>query len=464
MKPLLIPLIALLTLALPVGLTTELITAYGYTIVQSASSSVRGQYPVRQQLLRELTDDSTYPLSLIEDWEWQAQRSLNEPLPLLLPYAEGWLALPDRSQAVTFTVLAQEGRVLEVNTQRDATAQGGLVIEVFDQEGGDYTQPVASIGPTDDQLRWPVLNSGTYRIRVQSTPGTAGAFALALDERFALDFPVDTDAEEPVRSFFGMPRDGGRREHHGIDIFAPRNTPVLAAADGYVSRVGTSPRGGLHIWQRASDESGKALGTLYYAHLEDTFVTAGTWVDRGTPIGTVGNSGNAISTPPHLHFGLYQRFKGPLDPLPLTGPVQRPSVLMSSGHRWPVWVSINRESVNVRAGPGTEFTVMATVGRGELVQVEAATAGWLRVRTGNGETGFLSAALVGALQGQTLMVVEESKVQASPENSSATLVTLQGQENISLLGRFGPARYVETDTGLRGWIIDAVAEDEEPAS
>ena len=462
MKHLLILLTTVLTLALPVGLTTELITAYGYTIVQSASSSVRAQYPVRQQLVRELTDDSTYPLSLIDDWEWQAQRSLNEPLPLLLPYAEGWLALPDKSQAVTFTVLAREGRILEVNTQRDPTAQGGLVVELFDLDD-DHMRPVASIGPTDNQLRWPVLNSGTYRIRVQSALGSAGAFAVALDERFAFDFPVDTDAAEPVRSFFGMPRDGGKREHHGIDIFAPRNTPVVAAADGYVSRVGTSKRGGLHIWQRASDESGKAIGTLYYAHLEDTFVTAGTWVDRGTPIGSVGNSGNAISTPPHLHFGLYQRFKGPLDPLPLTGPAQRPRVSTSSGHRWPVWVSINRESVNVRAGPGTEFTVLETVGRDELVQVEAATDGWLRVRTGNGETGFLSAALVGAIQSQTLVVVEESKVQATPESSSATLVILQAEQSIRLLGRYGPARYIETDTGLRGWILDAAAA-EEPAS
>ena len=450
MKSFFILVTALLTLALPVGLTTELITAYGYTIVQSASSSVRGQYPVRQQLVRELADDTTLPLSLIEDWEWQAQRSLNEPLPLSLPYAERWLALPDSSNAVTFSVLAQQGRVLEVNTQREATAKGGFVIELFDLEGA-YTRPVASVGPMDDQLRWPVLNSGTYRIRVQSTPGTAGAFALAIDERFALEFPVDTDAADPVRSLFGMPRDGGKREHHGIDIFAPRHTPVIASADGYVSRVGTSPRGGLHIWQRASDESGKAMGTLYYAHLEDTFVTAGTWVDRGTPIGTVGNSGNAISTPPHLHFGLYQRFKGPLDPLPLTGPAQRPPVSMSSGHRWPVWVSVDRESVNVRAGPGTEFTVMATVGRGELVRVEAATDAWLRVRTGNGETGFLSAALVSALQDQRLVIIdEESKVQASPINSSATLVTLESQQSVKLLGRFGSARYVETNTGLRG--------------
>ena len=461
MKPFLTALIAALALALPVGLTTELIIAYGDTIARNASSSVRGQYPVRQQLVRQLANDSTHPLTQLEDWRWQARRSLNNPLPILLPYSERWLVLPDTSQAVTFTVLAEQGRILDIRTQRESTAQGGLVIEIFDLETGDVL-PVASIGPSEDQLRWPVSNTSTYRVRVQSMPGTLGAFALALDERFALEFPVDTDAADPVRSFFGMPRDGGLRAHHGIDVFAPRHTPVIAAADGYVSRVGTSPRGGLHIWQRVNDESGASLGTLYYAHLEDIFVTAGTWVDRGTPIGTVGNSGNAISTPPHLHFGLYQRFKGPLDPLPLTGLSQRPLVPMSNGHHWPVWVSINRESVNVRAGPGIEHAVKATVGRGEIVAVEAATDGWLRIRTGEGERGFLSDALVGTLQDQTLALVEDSQVQVSHDVSSTTLVTLQAQQSVKLLGRFGTARYVETATGLRGWIIDEVVEEDEP--
>ena len=461
MKSVLFFLIAVLALALPVGLTTELITAYGHTIAASAASSVRGQYPARQQLLRKLNNDPLYTPTLMEQWDGQARRSLLEPLPVVFPYAERWLVLPQTSQAITFTVVAQQGRVLDISTQRESTAQGGLVIEVFDLQGDDL-RPVTSIGPADDQLRWPIPISGTYKVRVQSVPGTIGAFAIALDEQFALEFPVDTDAADPVRSLFGMPRDGGSREHHGIDIFAARHTPVIAAADGYVSRVGTSPRGGLHIWQRASDESGKSMGTLYYAHLEDTFVTAGTWVDRGTPIGTVGNSGNAISTPPHLHFGLYQRFQGPQDPLPLTGPAKRSRISIANGHRWPQWASINRDSVNVRAGPGTEHAVKTTVGRGELVAVEAATAGWLRIRTGAGERGFLSASLVGALLNQPLVLAEESDMQTYPENSSATLAALEAQQSVRLLGQFGAARYVETDTGLRGWIIDEANEDEEP--
>ena len=33
-------------------------------------------------------------------------------------------------------------------------------------------------------------------------------------------------------------------------------------------------------------------------------------------MGYVGNTGNARTTPPHLHFGIYSRGEGPLDPLP----------------------------------------------------------------------------------------------------------------------------------------------------
>ncbi len=43
--------------------------------------------------------------------------------------------------------------------------------------------------------------------------------------------------------------------------------------------------------------------------------TTGDVVAPGTPLGTVGNTGNARTTPPHLHYGIYGR-EGALDPLP----------------------------------------------------------------------------------------------------------------------------------------------------
>src|SRR5690606_6111484 len=131
--------------------------------------------------------------------------------------------------------------------------------------------------------------------------------------RSMLAFPVFEKDDAAVQSFFGAPRDGGQRTHHGVDIFAPRGTAVLAVADGTVARTGDTPLGGLHVWQRSASQGHR----YYYAHLDSISVKRGDRVDAGDEIGTIGNTGNARLTPPHLHFGVYATFKGPVDPLPL---------------------------------------------------------------------------------------------------------------------------------------------------
>ena len=50
---------------------------------------------------------------------------------------------------------------------------------------------------------------------------TSGAPSMA--------FPVSGHDSRAIKSGFGVPREAGRRTHHGVDIFAPRGTPVLAA-------------------------------------------------------------------------------------------------------------------------------------------------------------------------------------------------------------------------------------------
>ena len=128
----------------------------------------------------------------------------------------------------------------------------------------------------------------------------------------ALTFPVRGRGPSAVKSVFGDARDGGRRDHHGIDIFAPRHTPVLAASAGLVTWVGTNRLGGnvVWVWNAARRQS------HYYAHLSRQAVNVGQHVSAGDVVGYVGNSGNAQTTPPHLHFGIYSRGEGPIDPLP----------------------------------------------------------------------------------------------------------------------------------------------------
>jgi len=87
--------------------------------------------------------------------------------------------------------------------------------------------------------------------------------------------------------------------HHGIDIFAPMGTPILAVAEGTVFSVGWNNLGGNRLWLRDTDGN-----EFYYAHLSaySPLAVNGLRVTAGAVLGFVGNSGDAITTPPHLHF------------------------------------------------------------------------------------------------------------------------------------------------------------------
>ena len=138
-----------------------------------------------------------------------------------------------------------------------------------------------------------------------------GAVAVTVRTDPLLAFPVAGADEGAIRSRWGAPRDGGARSHEGVDIFADRGTPVVAGSAGRVSRVQETPIGGRVVWLRAD----AAPVSLYYAHLDRQLVEPGDRVAVGDTLGEVGNTGNAVSTPPHLHFGIYGR-GGAVDPEP----------------------------------------------------------------------------------------------------------------------------------------------------
>lgn len=113
-------------------------------------------------------------------------------------------------------------------------------------------------------------------------------------------------------SDYGAPR-AGTGWHQGNDIFAPIGVPVLAVADGVLSKVGVNTLGGNRLW--LTDDLGNAY---YYAHLSGyaAHVKDGVRVRGGEIIGYVGNTGQAITTPPHLHFEIHPGDGASVDPYP----------------------------------------------------------------------------------------------------------------------------------------------------
>ncbi|MBI2683899.1 MAG: M23 family metallopeptidase [Actinobacteria bacterium] len=101
--------------------------------------------------------------------------------------------------------------------------------------------------------------------------------------------------------------------HKGNDIFGERGLPVLAVADGVLSQVGVNRIGGNRLWLK--DTRGN---TYYYAHMAAYApgIESGVRVSAGQVIGFVGNTGQAITTPPHLHFEVHPGGGDNVNPYP----------------------------------------------------------------------------------------------------------------------------------------------------
>ena len=121
-----------------------------------------------------------------------------------------------------------------------------------------------------------------------------------LDDRTSLldAHPRMWPARGWVTSGYGWrkgPHGGGRRLHAGLDIAAPRGTPIVAPADGHIVFAGYHTAYGNLIVM----DHGYGI-TTKYAHTSRMLVRVGDRVQRGELIAKVGNTGR--STGPHLHF------------------------------------------------------------------------------------------------------------------------------------------------------------------
>lgn len=91
--------------------------------------------------------------------------------------------------------------------------------------------------------------------------------------------------------------------HLGVDIFAPKGQPVVAPVSGTIAHVGYTAKGGNRITIKGQD------GQYYYMCHMDKLASGlkpGAAIKAGAPVGTVGDSGSAKGTAPHLHFSIYK--------------------------------------------------------------------------------------------------------------------------------------------------------------
>ena len=189
-----------------------------------------------------------------------------------------------------------------------------------DTYGPDSATPVRGFGPTEIEAALRTDTTHAFEV-IDSTaavqPGDADLGVLQRE----LTIPVAGVTLTALRDTYDEMR-GGTRKHEALDIVAPRGTAVLSAAPGRVLKLFNSKPGGLMVY--AADSSERFI--LMYGHLDayQSGLAEGQPLRRGQPLGTVGTTGNAPPTVPHLHFAIArssdvrQWWKGvPVNPFPM---------------------------------------------------------------------------------------------------------------------------------------------------
>jgi hypothetical protein len=177
--------------------------------------------------------------------------------------------------------------------------------------GGEIS-PEPLVGSELGQRTW-LVQEDIEKVRRQielENASTAELLTLVKDRKEQLDHtPTIDPCEGFVTRGFGMHNDpftGSYQQHNGVDIAAPRGTPVYATANGVVASTAyESGLGNLIVINHGNGYS------TSYGHLSKIMVASGHKVARGELIGLVGSTG--YSTGPHLHYEVHQNNRA-IDP------------------------------------------------------------------------------------------------------------------------------------------------------
>ena len=351
--------------------------------------------------IRKITDDITQPTareaykrdfkgadSLYAAWEQAFQTATLDSLQVAAPYGESGKFRPTNITAYSYLVTLEEGESLSAKVERDSLQQK-VFIDIFEVNDSGQTKIISNERDTDF-VEYPVAKSGYYKVVVQPEIMANTNFTILLNTAPLYGFPVAGKGNAAIQSFWGYERDGGKRQHEGIDIFAPRGTPVVAVADGIISNIGDRGLGGKQVWQRVG-----AFGhSIYYAHLDEITAVGGSRVSKGDTVGFVGSTGNAKGGAPHLHFGIYKNFGGAVNPLAFVYTQSKISAASFRSNIKSEVFKIKNAAATLRQGPSTTAPKIGMLQKNDMVRVLGQHKEWLHVRTAMNQKAFVHQSLV----------------------------------------------------------------------
>lgn len=431
-----------------------LLAVFGCEQVEQYVDTRRPNTP-HEAYLQGLHDAGLSGTALSQAWIHEAAEAVRNPRRVDLPFQEEGFISPESPDAVGYRFSLERGQTLTIHLQVRGEESTRVFLDLLRvaEDEADPPRPVEA-DTLPDGLMYEPYRGGDFLVRVQPELLAGGEYSLILQVDPALSFPVAGLGMRAVQSLWGAPREGGRRSHEGVDIFARRGTPVVAAVDGVVRRVNVTNLGGKVVWLR--DE--KQNRNLYYAHLDSQVVVRGQRVQVGDTLGFVGNTGNAVTTPPHLHFGVYYRGEGAVDPAPYLNPPRgRLAEVDVDRALYGQWVRVRSDGIYLRDGPSRGAPVTTELAQHTPARVLGGSADWYRVALPDGRQGYLAARLTETLtELEPLVAQVDIPVQASPAPGSARAEILPAGQPAVVVGRFAGFLQVRAPSGRLAWVREPV--------
>jgi murein DD-endopeptidase MepM/ murein hydrolase activator NlpD len=388
-------------------------------------------------------------------WHAAADQALRDSLVVALPVLETGFFRADQPTAASYRYDVQTGEQvhIQLSMQPGPTLPARVFVDAFALAPGQqpellkWTSTDTTTAGTLD-LRYQVEASGQHLVRVQAELLAAGRYTLRVwREASFRNFPVRGRTDRDVGSVWGDPRDAGARRHEGIDIFAPRGTPAVAAVAGVITRVDETKIGGRVVWllDAATNQH------LYYAHLDRQLVHAGQQVRPGDTLGLVGNTGNARTTVPHLHFGIYRSGHGAINPLPFVRHPDAvpPALSASAGQYLGDWVRLRHAGATHVQQLGKPGVALAAT---TPLLVLGQQRQQLRVELPDGQVGYITTSAVTKAQPlRRLTLAAGVEVQAHPSSVATALAAWPASTPVVLLGKAAGYSLLRGPAGLEGW-------------
>ena len=336
---------------------------------------------------REFANDTT----AFAEWNSSFLDSKKDSLEVELPYVETGSFTQNLIRTHSYNLELNKGRIFYAEILTDSIAQ--RVFLDFYRISNDSTQNLKNIKSNEEGERYlsqSIDETGWYKLIVQPEIDASTNYSLRIYSQPEFGFPVLGRDNTAIQSFWGAVREGGKRSHEGVDIFADRGTPVLAVTEGRISSTRNRGLGGKQVWQR----NGLMGSSLYYAHLDSILVKTGQKVQLGDTLGLVGNTGNARTTKPHLHFGIYEGYKGAIDPLPFIQKTEIPVYAEKLPDFEEGRVEVRSSLANLRSQPSIEGTKLGEAKRNEVLTVFGQTDKWVLVQNQDGLKAYIHQSLI----------------------------------------------------------------------